>query len=89
MDKVTSVHSLVCALQTCRKNKNLAFAKHVLALICIHGLESHSAIENHVVPMLVDYECLSDAQHIFNKLVHSNEHLWTNLLSSYVEWGKA
>lgn len=80
--------TVVVDLQACRKEKNLLHAKHALIQIHKHGLETHLALANYLVPLFVECGSLSDAQQVFNRLPHPNEHLWTALIRGYTQYGE-
>lgn len=88
LTEAASVHSIVCVLQKCRKEKDLACARRVHAHIRDHGLEENAAIGNYLVPTLADCGGLLEAQQVFDKLAHKNEHSWTFLIQGYVERGE-
>eukprot|EP00250_Pteridium_aquilinum_P020684 c24906_g6_i1 orf=901-4083(+) len=85
MDPLSSVEEYMGILQTCRKNKNLSYANRLHVQICSNGLEVHVALGNHLVPLFVDCGSLSQAQQIFYKIDHRNEHAWTSLIVGFVE----
>ena len=88
MAEVPSIASLIFNLQRCRALKNLDYAKHLHAFACNNGLDSHSVVGNHLVPLFVDCESVCEAQKVFNRLIDKNEHSWTSLIYGHVQYGK-
>eukprot|EP00250_Pteridium_aquilinum_P017597 c23698_g9_i2 orf=915-1718(+) len=87
--RLPCLKSLIDILQKCRKNQNGASATFVLLHTCNYGLEALEVIGNHLVPMLVDCDCIKEAQQVFNRQVYCNEYSWTSLIQGYSACGKA
>lgn len=86
-DAHPSRENFMCILHKCRKLKNLAYAKSVHMHIRDSGLEALKAIGNHLVPLYVECGSVLDAQDVFDRLAHPNEHSWTSLIQGYIECG--
>ncbi|KAI5067654.1 hypothetical protein GOP47_0018182 [Adiantum capillus-veneris] len=53
-----------------------------------HGLHTHAALGNYLIPMLVEVGLIHDAQVVFDKLPCRNEWSWNSLMYGYVKCGK-
>eukprot|EP00250_Pteridium_aquilinum_P031110 c4299_g1_i1 orf=547-1959(+) len=88
MAEVPSIENFIYNVQKCRTSKNLQDAKHLHAFACINGLESHSVVGNHIVPLFVDCNSVPAAQQAFDRLIEQNEHSWTSLISGHAQFGQ-
>ncbi|KAI5084917.1 hypothetical protein GOP47_0001086 [Adiantum capillus-veneris] len=86
--ELPSIENYTSLLQKCRKSRSLQCAKRAHFLLCERGLENHKALGNYLVPMFSDCRSIHQAQQIFNRFSHLNEHSWTSLIHGLVECGE-
>eukprot|EP00250_Pteridium_aquilinum_P018916 c24231_g6_i1 orf=3-725(-) len=74
--------------QSCKKTRNVAFARRLQTRVSACGLDTHGGLGNYLVPMLVECGVVSDAQQVFYKLSYCNDYSWSSLVQGYVECRK-
>eukprot|EP00250_Pteridium_aquilinum_P019731 c24551_g2_i2 orf=764-1438(+) len=82
-----SVEKLILIMQKCTKEKNLAVARHLSALIHSHGLVDNISLGNHLVQMLAACKGMCDAQDVFDRLPWRKEYAWASLIQGYSDEG--
>eukprot|EP00250_Pteridium_aquilinum_P016413 c23092_g3_i1 orf=143-1567(+) len=87
-DDLLAIEIYISIMQMCRIRKDKRLAAKVHEKICRVGLETHSTLGNHLVPMFVDCGCVSFGQQASYKLLTMNEYSWTSLISGYIQSGQ-
>lgn len=82
------VGTYVSLCETCRKVKDLQYARRVLLYIQDVGLENQGGIGYNLVSMLVECGSVRDAHQLFNRLTHQTEQCWTSLIRGYNACGQ-
>eukprot|EP00250_Pteridium_aquilinum_P030175 c40782_g1_i1 orf=1446-1907(+) len=83
-----SVEQLAHILLKCQTERNLLCALRIHDYMWESGLQSHTSLGNSLVSTLVEVECKSHAQHVFDELPCTDECLWNSLIVDYVQRGK-
>lgn len=84
-----SIYNFTSILQKCRKTRSLLCANRAHQILCEYGLENHKILGNYLVPMFMDCRSMHQAQRIFNRFPHLNEHSWTSLIQGLVDCGES
>ena len=87
-DGPLNIKELIFLSQRCSRDKSPHLAHMLYMRMCADGLESHPAVGNYIVPMLVETRDVFEAQQVFNRLVELNEHSWTALIHGYLACGE-
>eukprot|EP00250_Pteridium_aquilinum_P035298 c9098_g1_i1 orf=214-1284(+) len=89
MNHPPPIDDLLYILHTCRKEKDPAYAKRVHEHICDFGLNAHSMLECHFVPMFVACGSIHEARHAFDRLIIHDEISWRYLIQGYTSSGES
>eukprot|EP00250_Pteridium_aquilinum_P018841 c24218_g10_i1 orf=269-1045(+) len=81
-----SIDDCISLLQTCRKLKNSMHADHMHMHIYRSGLECQKDLGNYLIPMFVECGKIRDAEKLFHRMLHRNEHSWTSLIQGYLDF---
>ncbi|KAI5056941.1 hypothetical protein GOP47_0028759 [Adiantum capillus-veneris] len=71
-----------------RKEKDGALVLRLHSYMVKNGLEKHSSLGNHLIPLLVGIGCMHYAHEVFDKLLHPNEWSCYRLINAYINYGK-
>lgn len=88
MPSIPPIEVLLSIFQKCRERKSLALAKRLREYVRSNGLQDHSIVGNHLVPLLVECGCMPDAEIVFKRLSYRNEHSWTSLILGHAQGGQ-
>eukprot|EP00250_Pteridium_aquilinum_P021020 c25013_g13_i1 orf=2-1669(-) len=88
LSTIPPLEVLLRILQKCRERKSLVCARRLHAYIRNNGLQDHALVGNHLVPVFVECGGMLDAELVFKRLPHRNEHSWTSLILGHAQGGR-
>ncbi|KAI5079221.1 hypothetical protein GOP47_0006892 [Adiantum capillus-veneris] len=87
-EPLVSIQELIQVLGRCQRERSVPCARRLFSHLCQWGLDTCDPLGNFLVPMLVEMDCIHEAQKFFDKLDRQNEYSWTCLINAYTKSGQ-
>ncbi|KAI5068713.1 hypothetical protein GOP47_0017058 [Adiantum capillus-veneris] len=82
-----SIESLLYSMRTCRTDRLPQHALHLSVYMHKTGLEAHFLLRNCLVLMLLDVQCISQAQQLLDRFGFWDNYLWNATTAGYAKIG--
>eukprot|EP00250_Pteridium_aquilinum_P008728 c18164_g1_i1 orf=161-649(+) len=80
---------LYSLLQACSRKKDLAAGRNIYSLMIIYGLNTVSALADHLIRLFAASGSLSEATHVFSHVVSPTAYTYNAIISAHIELSQA